>query len=237
MSLVLVISKDSISSDGTTMTIVDSTGDYNVTTNPGGYGTPNPDRADIAIILRAFAKRISEDDIELDIASYDPENATEWEITLNKDGWQQIEAYGLRLYSVDTEFSIGELTYNAATDEIFKILTKSGSGPYTYTYDVVTIDEVDEDDVTTAYSYVLNTLVLSLSDICLYKSIKKYYDDLDITVKTNPCEDSNFGNYLKIDTYLKTIAYDFAAGNYSNAQESVEQVENLCNCFTESCGC
>jgi hypothetical protein len=42
--LQLKLSKVSLSSDGTILTVQDSTGDYNVSTNPGGYGTPNPAR-------------------------------------------------------------------------------------------------------------------------------------------------------------------------------------------------
>lgn len=35
-----------VSPDGTILRITDKTGEYDVTSNPGGYGTPNPDLAD-----------------------------------------------------------------------------------------------------------------------------------------------------------------------------------------------
>jgi hypothetical protein len=237
MALILNITKDSISSDGATLKVVDSTGDYDATDNPGGYGTPNPDRSDLALFLRAFGKQIAEDDVTLTIATYNPQTADEWDITLQTDGWQQIKTYGLLLYNVNTNFSVGELVYNVATEEIFKILTKSGSGPYTYTYEVVEIDEIDEDGVSVAYEAVLNTLVIPELDKCLYSANKKYLSEVDTTSKTVPCDDDNFNQYLKIDSYLKAIAYDFAAGNYTASQEMVEQAEKLCDCFTENCGC
>jgi hypothetical protein len=237
MALVLVISKDSISQDGSTVKVVDSTGDYDVNDNPGGYGTPNPDRTDLALFIRSFSKRVSEDDIQLEVSTYDPETADEWDITLSKDGWQQVIVYGLRLYSTSLNLSIGELVYNTATEEIFKILTKSGSGPYTYTYEVVTIEEVEETGVTVAYEGTLNTLIVPGLDKCLSSANSKYFSELEVNTKSKPCEDNNFNQYLKIDAYLKAIAYDFAAGNYTASQEMVEQVEKLCSCFIENCSC
>lgn len=37
--------------DGSTITLVDATGNYNVTTNPGGFGAPNPLKASISGII------------------------------------------------------------------------------------------------------------------------------------------------------------------------------------------
>lgn len=49
--LQLKLSKVSLSSDGTVLTVQDTTGNYNAVTNPGGYGTPNPVRS-ANILLR-----------------------------------------------------------------------------------------------------------------------------------------------------------------------------------------
>lgn len=42
MALQIKLSQVSLSTDGTVLTVQDTTGAYNVSTNPGGYGTPNP---------------------------------------------------------------------------------------------------------------------------------------------------------------------------------------------------
>jgi len=52
MGLQLKLSKVSLSSDGTTLVVQDTTGDYDSVNNPGGYGTPNPDRATTLVQLR-----------------------------------------------------------------------------------------------------------------------------------------------------------------------------------------
>lgn len=42
MGLQIKLSQVSLSTDGTVLTVQDTTGAYNSVTNPGGYGTPNP---------------------------------------------------------------------------------------------------------------------------------------------------------------------------------------------------
>lgn len=236
MALSINIVKSSLNSDGTVMNLSDDTGAYNVSTNPGGYGTPNPDRNQVAIFLLAYNKR-SDGDVSLSIASYNKTTATTWAVTLNKDGWQQVNAYGLQLYDVNTEFSISELVYNSGTDEIWKILTKSGSGPYTYTHSVATTADLEDTNNVIAYKSTLNTLTLVNYDKCLFKANKKYYDDLGADSPALAVMDLNFNTYLKLDSYGKAIAYDFAAGNYTNAEEMVEQAEKICDCLTDDCDC
>lgn len=50
MALQLKLNKVSLSSDGTTLIVQDVTGNYNVSTNPGGYGTPNPDIPNLVLL-------------------------------------------------------------------------------------------------------------------------------------------------------------------------------------------
>ena len=50
MALILQVAKDSITSDCKTLAYSDHTGNYNVSTNPGGYGAPNETRANLYIL-------------------------------------------------------------------------------------------------------------------------------------------------------------------------------------------
>lgn len=236
MALTINIVKSSLNSDGTVMNLSDSTGAYNVSDNPGGYGTPNPDRDQLAIYLRAYNKR-SDDDVALSIATYDKVTASTWAVTLNKDGWQQVNSYGLRFYSTDTSFSVLELVYNVATAEIWKILTKTGSGPYTYTYSVATEADLEDTDNVVLYKSTLNTITLVNFDKCIYRALKKYNDNISADTPELATLDANFNRYLKLGSYGKSISYDFAAGNYTNAQEMVEQTEDICDCLTDDCDC
>lgn len=75
--------------------ITDTTGTYDVSSNPGGYNTPNENRTDLALIMLATYKG-SEADVDLTIDSYDPEDVTEWQVTDSPaDGWHLFNVYSI----------------------------------------------------------------------------------------------------------------------------------------------
>ncbi len=232
MGLALKLIKDSISEDGLTMLIKDDTGAYDADTNVGGYGTPNPARNTLALFLLCWNMRydgeVSITPVAEDIATYDPTDVTEWTVTLNKDGWQQAIVYGVKLYSTATLFEVNEVVYDVSSGELRKILTVSGSGPYTYTYDVVLPATLDDTDYIIPYTYVLNDYAIPSITTCFNKTVEYYFLTL---------ESSDFDRMLKIDAYLKSIRYSFLSGSYAPAQAKVEQVEALCSCFTADCNC
>lgn len=238
MALVINIVKDSINDAGTELYLSDSTGVYEVSDNPGGYGTPNPARSSLALILLANNKRQDEGDVECAIESYNPVTAEDFTVTLYKDGWYQIKTFGLRLYSTSILFAVTEAVYDVATQTIRKIATVSGSGPYTYTYTVIEKEDLDSSSVITLYDAVLNTLVLSNLCKCHASAVKNYFNEAEpVTNKTATKDSVSFDTYLKVDTYLKSIKYSFGFGSYTQAQLKVEQAEKICLCIDDNCNC
>lgn len=238
MALVINIVKDSINDAGTELNLRDDTGLYDVSDNPGGYGSPNPNRNQVSIILLGYNKRQDEGDVALTFQNYSPTVDSTFVVNLYKEGWYQIKSYGLRLYSVNTSFDISEAVYDTTTSTIRKILTKSGSGPYTYTYEVITSDILNTDAVTTAYASVLNTLVLEALCKCHASANKNFFNNASpVTNTTEINTDTNFQTYLKIDAYLKSIKYSFGFASYTQAQLKVEQAEKICDCIDDNCDC
>lgn len=232
MALALKLTKTSISADGTTMLVTDSTGNYNVTTNVGGYGSPNAARNSLALILLCWNERYDGEDsitpVAETIAAYTPTTVTEWTVTLNSDGWQQAIVYGVKLYSTSTLFAVNEIVYNVGTSELWRILTVSGSGPYTYTHSVVLASTLTDTDYVIPYTYVLNDYAIPAITTCFNKSVEYYFLTLETT---------DFDRMLKIDAYLKSIRYSFLSGSFAPAQAKVEQVQTICSCFTSECNC
>lgn len=242
MALVINIVKDSINDSGTELYLRDDTGAYEVSDNPGGYGTPNPERDELALILIATNKRDGENggegDVECVVQSYDPVSASTFTVTLYKDGWYQVKTFGLRLYDVNTSFSLTEATYDVSSQTIRKIATKSGSGPYTYTYDIIEKEDLDESSVITLYSAVLNSLVIPGICKCYSSSNKNFFDAVSpVGNKTVIKDEPTFETYLKIGAYLKSIVDSFCFGSYTQAQLKVEQVEKICSCIDDNCSC
>lgn len=234
--LSLVIKKTAINSDGTAITIIDSTGNYNASANPSGYGSPNDARNQVALFLRSYAKRFNNTTTIVNtLLVSTPDNTdhlvvANWSVALlaGKDSWVQSTVYGLHLYSTSTLFQVGELAFDTGTSQIRKIKTVSGTGPYTYTYDVVTEDELEAVGVIIPYTTVYNTYAIPNSCICHEKSNKTWQlsqskEDWDV--------------YQKIEAFLKAVKYDFGFGSFSEGQKNIEKVEQLCDCFNENCNC
>lgn len=237
MGVILNIVENSISTDGKYLNLTDNTGLYNVSDNPGGYGTPNPNKNQVAVILLANNKRQDEGDVLLTVQPYNPTVDYNYIVNIYKDGWYQIKSFGLRLYNLNTSFSITEAVYDSASGEIRKILTKTGVGPYVYTYQIITPSDLDSATVITSTESILNTLVLVSLTECLALADKNFFNGAGpLTNTTVMVDDANFNQYLKIDTYLKSINYSFGFGNYTQAQLKVEQTEKLCTCI-DNCNC
>ncbi len=237
MALILNIVETSVNTAGTELNLTDNTGLYNVSDNPGGYGTPNPNKNEVAIILLAHNKRQDEGDVLLTVHSYNPTVDYNYIVDLYKDGWYQIKSFGLRLYSVNTSFAVTEATYDSVTGEIRKILTKTGSGPYTYTYSVITPSDLDSTSVITLYESILNALVLVNLEECHINAIKVFFNNANpVTNITVLCDDANFNTCEKINVYLQSINSSFGLGNYTQAQLKVEQAEKICTCI-DDCNC
>lgn len=242
MALIINIVKDSINDSGTELNLKDNTGLYVASdNNPTGYGGPNPNRTDIAIILLANNKRdpLGEGDVACTLQNYNPVVDEEFTVNLYKDGWYQVKTFGLRLYNANTSFAISEAVYDVASQTIRKIFTKSGTGPYAYTYSVIQPTDLLGNTVVILYESVLNALVLESLCKCHAAANKNYFNNAGpITNTTVVSEDPNFNTYLKIDAYLKTIKYSFGFSSYPEAQLKVEQAEKLCDCIdNDNCNC
>lgn len=234
MALVLRLEYTSINSDGTQITITDATGNYDASTNPGGYGTPNPDRSDIALFLRAYVKRFDGSDTITDTLLTDTPNDTDptavasWLVDVDKQGWHQMDLYGLNLYSTSILLNVNEIVWNAGTQQLIRILTRSGSGPYTYTYTTATLADLENSDYTTAYTAVLNSLVIPELCVCENKAVLFW---------SRTESEADFDKYLTIDGMLKAANYSFSNQDYTNAQAIVENVEDKCDCLNNECNC
>lgn len=86
------------SQDGTIIYLNDETGEYDAISNPGGYGAPNTERTDIALIV-VLNYKDSDEDVEVDADTYDPEDVTQFQypdLTETGDGH-----YEAKVYSID----------------------------------------------------------------------------------------------------------------------------------------
>ena len=69
------------------MYLEDVTGTYDANDNPGGYGTPNQDRSELAIYITGHIKKSTGDE-RVEFVAYDPTAASHFEaLPLLMDGF------------------------------------------------------------------------------------------------------------------------------------------------------
>lgn len=92
---------------------LNATGTYNVSTNPGGFGTPNPDRADFAAVLVAIHKLVNSD-VPANILAYDPISVTSFtiEITPEVNGHLKYDLYLIPIFDELLTYDEGDITYD-----------------------------------------------------------------------------------------------------------------------------
>jgi hypothetical protein len=75
--------------EGTIIYLNDETGEYDAISNTGGYGSPNTERTDLAIIT-VLNYKATDEDVEKTAESYDPEDVTQFEFQGNDEEVQAL---------------------------------------------------------------------------------------------------------------------------------------------------
>lgn len=126
MALELSLSVSSEANDGTSITIADVTGDYNASTNEGGYGTPNPTRASLRLYMLPLKKAEDGTPTILDVDNTDADTITSWEIEIENDGWHSFGVLACSAYSASADYSISNIVFSDVTNQIY--ITKKSNG-------------------------------------------------------------------------------------------------------------
>jgi hypothetical protein len=127
----------------TTITMVDMTGAYNVTTNPTGYGSPNPaftDYAHYAIIRKKNVNSVA--DSALTLSSYNPITDVNYSAPRAVDGWYQGTKLNILIWTAGT-YASGTVRYYSGV--IYQANTSTSSTPgadgtWTVVTDLTTIE-------------------------------------------------------------------------------------------------
>jgi len=129
IALELVFSADEV-------TMNDITGDYHVTDNPTGYGTPNAeftDFAHFAIIRKKNVNSVADEDLVL--TAYNELSATEFIGPRTVDGWYEGIKFNIPIWTAGTYAADIVKFYNGV---IYKANTSTSQTPPHADWDIVT---------------------------------------------------------------------------------------------------
>jgi len=92
---------------------LNATGAYNVSTNPGGFGTPNPSRNSLAIIFYGNFTKVAGNVLAMPSVN-DPLTVTSFTIplTIDVNGILNYYVFALPIYSGSNSYSAGDVTYD-----------------------------------------------------------------------------------------------------------------------------
>ena len=200
MALVLNITYSSNNSfaEFDEMVVDDSTGVYNVTTNPGGFGTPNPERADLGLVLLVEKKgygNIADAEITYDNSSNTFISVATWTVDISVDGWFKNTVLGIPVWSAGAYTASQAVVHNDVV----------------YTADTGTSGEPGVADWTIASQA---TLILIRDNISTYSPDETIYEGVLDKIITG-LGDIGYGNAVASD-----LAKDCAAECYDDINET-----------------
>lgn len=232
MALAPVIVKTAISADCSTVTITDNTGNYNVSTNPTGYGSPNEARANLYLKLIVTLKKSTGDEL-ISVPAYNENTASSWTITITEDGYYEVYSFLCKAWSALITYAVGYIAYDVATDTFYVSLQAANTNNAVGDTPWWTPCKSTAAQYKTAialsqpntYSDVDEYIELCNGVICRSKAAAQAFS-------SNPTGACGCGDkFREIDFMIKTARINQSDAAYSRAQVIVEQLQQSCQCI------
>ncbi len=175
MPLQLSLSRESISSDFQNAYIIQDTGEYDVTLNPGGFGTPNPERSDIYV--KIFGLQYTTENAvftNLDsLGSYDGLLDLSQGFVIGGDSLNKYYAVPFPIVDPTGSFPVGTMWYDTVTGKVLKTVTVNSIIGAT---EVVTLDQYLLGEVITGDVEFVDEPILCESEIMAARKNFNYLD-------------------------------------------------------------
>lgn len=116
--------------DAQTIEVTDATGDYDASTNTGGYGTPNNARNTYGLKLFVLEKSSAGEVVLTNTlqapSSPTPKTVTSWRFTNLNGGYHSYFICAITDYSASVDYVDGELVWSDAQADFFECLVANG---------------------------------------------------------------------------------------------------------------
>lgn len=209
---------ETINTEGTRIYLVDDTGIFTAT-NLGGYGTPNTNRSDVALLVLGLLKHSKGNQV-VSFEGYDPKTTNKFNAIIGQDGWYVFSLLQLPFLTDRALQSntIGEILYDADFGKIVRVIAGIEIG-------VLALQEVN---------------MLELNDSVFVKSVVEVFfiaNNSKIKLKINTqvsdliYEEKDFtdkklirfkDNYNAVRALLQGAIYEYCRGNKFIAQRDIE---------------
>ena len=211
MALKLNITSSGVNTTGTKLYLADSTGDYAVGTNEGGWGAPNPLRVQTALLFSAYLNK-STGQVVAPMDEYDPLTTSAVSVNTCEDGYYSVYAIGLKLKENSID---GEYCYDTYS-KVFGLLTLGAIVPKTVKeiYDDVLFTQTStvEVPVILRSGIFRNNLLADITDLLIK------VDDRGHNIELREAQE----NYEQVRLLVEGAKYQWCLGNGHRFQTIIE---------------
>lgn len=234
MALVLNVDHSATSTSCGELTILDNTGNYNVSTNPTGWGSPNAVRSDYYIKLILALKKTTGDEY-ITVDAYNDNTVTSWTVDITEDGYYQVFAFACLAWNSGTTYALGHVVYSAAQDQYYKSLQASNlNNAVTVAAYWEVADEIS--DFTAAVDTYSQTLTYYSTDnhveLCnSRKCMAKALVNLGCGCEDCDCHDPHHPANIRLK--IEMAEANEGLEQYTIAQEIIENLQEICTCVND----
>ncbi len=225
MSNLVVKTAVSLKADGSELYIEfeEATGTYHVTTNPGGFDTPNPSRNSLAAVLVAVHALVAGDQPAV-IQAYNPISSTSFTITLTKavNGVLKYDLLLIPIFDDELTYDDGDITYDN-TNPSTPVIQELVLGVWTARTAQQVIGNANVDQKN-GYSFPIPEAFFYQKELLLDNLLK-----LEPFINQGcDCEDKDYElantKYNWISGLICTATDAYRAQAYNEAQKNIEKI-------------
>ena len=214
--------------DCSEFTITDQTGTYEVDNNPGGYGTPNEERVDVALYLCGYKYVKGADDTNITsvINNTDPANVTDWTVANSEDGYYYFKLLIANIWDVTVQYEPGDIVFYSQV--WYKALTThTGSAPsdINTNWEIIS-DMCDEEDNTSLVSSTTYDMNFTCRVETCYANVIE--DSKAICITCPDCDNSAIKLYIKLDVLFQAMWIAMSRLNWQIADEITKTIIGYC---------
>jgi hypothetical protein len=201
---------------------LNATGEYDVTTNPGGFGDPNPARNTLAVLFYGNFK-LSSGDVVATPLTYDPLTVSSFTLAMERSLNSHMNHYifALPIFDDEVTYEEGDVVWNN-TNPLAPVVQKMNSDDEWE--EVALVDLIEDEEVSQKESNnfitpdaeafvneLLGAKLIKLRNFINEECGEDEYKDLDT-------------KFDYVDSLLEAAGLDFCSGAYAEAQLKLEEI-------------
>jgi hypothetical protein len=238
MALDLTISITAIDSDCDTITVTDGTGTYDVNDNPGGYGAPNTERANLGLYLFGYEYNPDGDDSLLTVDNTNPTGVTGWNIDVSGDGYVYFILLAVPVWDAGTTYAIGDIV--EASGVFYRSLT-AGNLNNAPAGDLTNWEVLTDATLIANYTSAANItaeLQTRDDDVIVCNSEKGFAQEVSKAAAGTCCSSCQTANrWERMNVLLQAAYVQLARNQFTKAHTLVKQIEReIVDAKCASCG-